>query len=190
MLAAVAVSLALTPSAEVAFAEDPSAKEEAQGSAPGAEVPSFFVRQAVTDKPNAAVCLVCRYGSRPVVMICARGLDDATAELITEIDRFVDGHRAQGLRGMAVFLDADQKQLQPELARLIRKQNLALPMAFPVEASGPRAMELPRDAQVTVLLYRNRAIQERLIFKAGELTKESLPKVLPGVLAALEKLSQ
>jgi hypothetical protein len=148
------------------------------------EVPSFYVRHATGARPNEAVCLVCRYGARPVVMVCVRGLDDNVAELIEGIDRAVDKHRADGLRGMAIFLDKDARLAQPLVAMMAWRRQLTLPLVFPVEAGGPKALELSPEAQLTVLLYRERKVRERMEFSAGELKE----KGSEGVLAAVEKL--
>ena len=148
------------------------------------EGPTVYVRAATGPRPNEAVCLVCRYGARPVVMVCVRGLDDDVAELIERIDRSVDKHRADGLRGMAIFLDKDARLAQPLVAMMAWKRQLTLPLVFPVEAGGPKALELSPDAQLTVLLYKERKVQQRLVFSAGELKE----KGSDGVLAAVEKL--
>src|SRR5207247_8501222 len=65
----------------------------------GSEMPSFYVREITGSHPNLAVCLVCKNGERPVVMISVRKLDQQVERLIEALDRIVDSHRAQWLRG-------------------------------------------------------------------------------------------
>ncbi len=143
----------------------------------GAEVPTFYLREVVGPRPNLALCLVCRYGSRPVVLISARTFNDSVARLIEKIDRTVDAHRGQGLRGFAMFVDQDPRQVQPQLATLARQRNITLPLTIPVEVSGPRTMDLPREADVTVLIYRARRVAQRYVLDSAELTDEAIAAV-------------
>lgn len=156
-----------------------SAAERADfaGCAPGSEVPTFYMREVAGARPNLAICLVCRYGSRPVVMVCVRRLDSRVEELLQRVDRQVDSHRGVGLRGLAIFVSGDPRELQPRLATIGRQRAMSLPLGFPVEAGGPRTLQLPDEAPVTVLLYRNRTIQERFIFDGDELTEENIRQV-------------
>src|SRR2546422_6249827 len=78
-------------------------KDAPAGCSVGAEVPSFYVREVTGSRPNQAICLVCRYGARPTVLICARGLDERVEGLLIKLDQAVDAQRAQGLRGFAIF---------------------------------------------------------------------------------------
>jgi hypothetical protein len=153
-------------------------KDALSGCAVGAEVPSFYVREVTGSRPNQAICLVCRYGSRPAVLVCARGLDDQVQDLLVKLDRVVDGERARGMRGFAIFLDAKATELQPKLFNLARREKLSLPLAFPVETSGPRSLELPEKGQVTVLLYRHKKIEQRFVFEADGLSDKEIQRVV------------
>ena len=153
-------------------------KDAPAGCAVGAEMPSFYVREVTGSRPNQAICLVCRYGGRPAVLVCARGLDERVERLLVKLDRVVDGERAQGLRGFAIFLEAKAAELQPKLFNLARREKLSMPLAFPVETSGPRSLDLPEKAQVTVLLYRQKKIAQRFVFEPDELSDKEIERVL------------
>ena len=156
------------------------------GCAPGAEVPSFYVREVTSRRPHLATCLVCRYGARPVVLLCVRTIDDEVGELIERVDRAVDAGRGIGLRGFAIFTQGENAQLQPQLATLARQRKTTLPLVLPVERGGPSSMQLPQDAQVTVLLYRDKVVTQRYIFTPGELTARRIDQVV----AAIKDLPQ
>ncbi len=108
----------------------------------------------------------------------ARGLDERVQELLIKLDRVVDGERAHGLRGFAIFLDAKAAELQPKLFNLARREKLSLPLAFPVETSGPRSLDLPEKAQVTVLLYRAKKIEQRFVFDHEALNEKEIERVV------------
>ena len=60
----------------------------------GAEVPPFYVREITSDHPNLAVCLVCKNGDRPSVLVSVRKIDQQVERLLAAVDRTVDSHRA------------------------------------------------------------------------------------------------
>ncbi len=168
-----AVVCALSLGAVIADEKDPPA-----GCVVGAEVPSFYVREVTGSRPNQAICLVCRYGGRPAVLVCVRGLDEHVQELLVKLDRVVDGERAHGLRGFAIFLNAKATELQPTLFNLARREKLSLPLAFPVETGGPRSLDLPEKAQVTVLMYRQKKIEQRFVFDPDALSEKEIQRVV------------
>ena len=148
----------------------------------GAEVPAFYVREITSDHPNLAVCLVCRNGDRPTVLVSIRKIDRQVEHLLAAVDRTVDSHRAEGLRGFAIFLPADAKNLKELPARLTtlaRDRNLSLPLTIPVESTtGPASLKLPDDVQTTVLFYVDKKIVARSFFKSGELTSEKTDQLI------------
>jgi hypothetical protein len=148
------------------------------GSDVGAEVPSFYVREVTGSKPNQAICLVCRYGTRPAVLICVRGYDDRVRELLIKLDRAVDAHRGEGLRGFAIFLDAEPRDLQPRLFTLARRESLSMPLTFPVETAGPRTLDLPKSAQVTLLMYRKKKIEQRFEIQPDGLSDKQIERLV------------
>lgn len=107
-------------------------------------------------------------------------------ELIEQVDRAVDAGRGVGLRGFAIFTHGENAQLQPQLATLARQRKTTLPLVLPVERGGPSSMQLPQDAEVTVLLYRDKVVTQRYIFSPGELTAQQIDQVV----AAIKDLPQ
>src|SRR5258708_15560296 len=156
---------------------DESTPEQPSGCEGGAAVPSFYVRDVMGRRPDLATCLVCKYGARPVALVCVRELDAQSQALIEAIDRTIDAHRADGLRGFAMFLTGRASELQPKLATLAHRRGLSLPLAIPVESGGPGALDLPADARAVVLFYRRKQIVERFVFAVDQLTDETIQEV-------------
>lgn len=173
------IFIVAAPADDAAVADD---RKRPVGCEVGAEVPPFYVREINSARPNLAVCLVCKNGARPTVMIAARELDSQVGQMLEAVDRALDRHRADGLRGFAIFLAPDAnrvKELQPRLFTLARDRQLTLPLTIPVEsATGPASLALPRDAQTTVLFYTGKTIVARSLFRAGELTPEKMEQVV------------
>jgi hypothetical protein len=152
----------------------------------GAEIPYFYVREVTTERPNLATCLVCRYGSRPVVMMCVRQLDPQVERVLTAVDRAVDGARGRGLRGFAVFLTDDPAAAQPQMMRLARQGKFSVPLTLPVENGGPRSLAVPDDARLTVLCYSDKKIVARHVFGADDIGETQIVQVL----ADLKRLAE
>src|SRR3989442_322528 len=106
-------------SSVLAFADDKTTAKKPTGCEIGAEMPAFYVREINGARPNLAVCLVCQNGSRPVVMISVRKIDVQVEKLLEAVDRTVDSRRAEGLRGFAIFLAPEAKQLRDLQPRLV-----------------------------------------------------------------------
>jgi hypothetical protein len=151
----------------------------------GAEIPYFYVREVTSPRPNAATCLVCRYGARPVVILAVRQLDHQTERLLRSIDGVVDQSRGQGLRGFAVFLQSNPAQVQPRLMALARQEGIAMPLTFPIEAGGPRILEIPDDARMAVFYYADKKLVARHIF-----TSDITDAHTSAVLADLKRLAE
>lgn len=177
LLLAATLALAVLPAPNLA------ATPEVAGCAPGAEVPSFYVREVTSRRPYLATCLVCRYGSRPVVLLCVRTLNNEVGDLIERVDRAVDAGRGVGLRGFAIFTEGENAELQPQLATLARRRKTSLPLVLPVERGGPSSMQLPKNAEVTVLLYRDKVVTQRYVFAPGELNGGRIDKVVNAIQA-------
>lgn len=163
-------------------ADDNTHAKKPTGCEIGAEVPPFYVREITSDHPNLAVCLVCKNGDRPSVLVSVRRLDQQVERLLAAIDRTVDSHRAEGLRGFAIFLPADAKdlmELPARLTTLAHDRNLSLPLTIPVEsATGPASLKLPEGVQTTVLFYVDKKIVARSFFKSGELSSDQTDQLL------------
>lgn len=179
--ACLTVVLAALPGGGSSGAAEPMAEETP------IEIPSFFLREVTGPKPNLAKCLVCQYGGRPVVLLCVRELGDETKELIEALDRVVDGLRGRGLRGFAIFVDADAKALQPELFNLARDRKLSLPLTLPVEEAGPGALALSKTAAATVILYRELREQRRFELETEDITAEAIEEMVAAARAMIEE---
>ncbi len=149
------------------------------------EVPAFFVRDVTSSRPHRAVCLVCRYGERPVVLLAVRKLDPRVVALLRRFDQLAEGHRATGLRAFAVFLGGELKHWQPRLYTLHRRHRLRLPLVLPVQRGGPDQLAFSARVPVTVLLYRNRRIVKRYELQLHQLTPERIRELEQAARAML-----
>lgn len=159
---------------------------QAEAGSVGASIGSFYVREVTGPRPNAASCLVCKYGNRPVVIICCRKLDEIHRQLVLSLDKEIDSRRGLGLRGFSMFMTDVDGQTQPQLMQLVREHDVHLPLTIPVERQGPGTLGLNPDVETTVILYRQRKVEKRFEYAAGSLTSEDVEKLAAHVKDMIE----
>jgi len=146
----------------------------------GETVPQFYVRAVTGPLKNKSVCYVCRNGDRPVIMLLARKVTPELTKLLKDVDKLVDRHRADGLRGFGVFVAAvDSKDLLPKLQTVSFDEDLSLPLTIAVSSNeGPTGQKLHADADLTVVLYRNQSVVANFAFRDGELNRNRIAKIV------------
>ena len=134
-------------------------------------------------------CLVCENGLNPVAMVFAREPSERLTKLLAKIDATTVQNKALQMGSFAVFLN-DRETLQQELEDTAKKQSLQQIVLSTMEPAGPEGFEVAKDADVTVVLYRDFAVQANHAFRAGELTDAAIDKIvadLPKILQKYEK---
>ena len=155
-LIAAGTALFLLPAAGVA------AEEITSGVAVGEIVSAFEVTKcggAEGDgvKVGAQLCYVCSYDVRPVVLVFARKPDAQVRRLAAELDRAVARQRKSQLAAFISLLGPDRKPLLAQARELAADAALKrVPVVVPLEQfdAGPEEFHIHRDAQVSVMLYR------------------------------------
>jgi hypothetical protein len=133
-------------------------------------------------------CLVCENGLNPVAMIFAREPSERLTKLLAKIDATTAQNKAQQMGSFAVFLN--DRDLKKQLEETAKKHSLQQLVLSTMDPAGPEGFEVAKDADVTVVLYRDFAVQANHAFRAGELTDEAIDKIvadLPKILQKYEK---
>lgn len=170
------------------FLEAGESNKLTSGRAVGDKVPQFFVRAVTGPLSNKSVCYVCRNGDRPVVMVFLRDLVSGTPDLLKQLDRSVDQHRAVGLRGFCVLLSEDQRSATSRLQTLSFDNQLSLPLtvASP-QLEAPASQNLNPDAAVTVVLYQDTTVISTHAYRSDEVTSERIRELMSQVEALAAK---
>lgn len=158
------------------------------GRSVGEHVPQFYVRAVTGPLMNKSVCYVCRNGDRPVAMIFLRDVVPGTADLLKQLDQFVDQNRAVGLRGFGVLLSENQRVATSKLQTLAFDNQLSLPltMAHP-QVESAENQNLHPHAAVTVVLYHDHTVTASYAFRETEITRERIAQVMTGVRDLIAK---
>ena len=134
-------------------------------------------------------CLVCENGVNPVAMIFAREPSDRLTRLLAKIDAVTVQNKALQMGSFAVFLN-DREALKKQLEETAKKHSLQQLVLSTMDPAGPEGFEVAQDADVTVVLYRDFAVQANHAFRAGELTDAAVDRIvadLPKILQKYEK---
>ncbi|MFQ3648709.1 MAG: hypothetical protein SNJ75_00115 [Gemmataceae bacterium] len=118
------------------------------------------------------------------MMIFAREVSDNLTSLVKAIDKKTEENAKKKMGSFVVFCN-DSEKLEDELKNLAKKEKITKTILTLVDSkSGPGGYELHPDADVTVVLYKNRKTRAQFAYKKGELKE----KDIEAILAALPKI--
>ena len=90
------------------------------------------------------------------------------------------------MKSFAVFM-SDDESMEKKLKELAEKEKIEKCVLTIENPSGPKAYNIEKDADVTVLLYVNKTVKVNHSFKKGELSDDAIAKVLKDVPKIFEK---
>ncbi|MBM4069206.1 MAG: hypothetical protein FJ271_09715 [Planctomycetes bacterium] len=149
------------------------------------KIPAFNPLNCTGAHEGKRTCLVRLNGGNPVAMIFARDVSAPLTRLIKMIDEATARNSKARMGSFVVFLSdtIGSKQLK-ELATRERLRHCVLSLHAP---DGPKGYGLAREADVTVVPYRNRHVMANHAFRKGELNDAAISKILADVPKILPK---
>ncbi len=170
-----------TKIAQPASAADPQKTLES-GPKIGSTIHQFFVRAVTGPHRNRSVCYVCRYGSRPVVMVLIQESDPKIATLLKAIDSVVDDNRVSGLRSFGVLVTDESARAVPILQTMAFDEKIRMPLTAATTAiAGSSCHNLHEDAATTVILYRGQQAVRNFAFEMGGISERSIRPVMKSI---------
>jgi hypothetical protein len=144
----------------------------------GEKVPGPFHPLNINgESAGKKACLYCKAGDSPVVAIFARNAQDPVLQkLITVVDEATAKNAKAELNSFVVFCSGDEKieaQLK-DLAEKAKLKNLVLSIE---SATGPEKYSINKDADVTVLLYKDRVVTANHAFEKGKMTEKDVETI-------------
>jgi hypothetical protein len=158
------------------------AAEIKSGPQAGESVPGPFHPLNINgDDAGKKACLYCKNGENPVAVVFARNADDPTLQkLITALDAATDKNAKAEMGSFVVYLSGDDK-LEAKLksqAEKAKYKKIVLSIESP---EGPSKYNIAKNADVTVLLYKNRKVSSNFAFEKGKLTDGDIEKIVADV---------
>lgn len=171
-------ALVLTLSAGVAFGADIKS-----GPQPGEKLAGPFHPLNINgEQAGKKNCLYCSNGDRPVAMIFAREVTPELTALIKKIDAATAA--SSGKMGSFVVFLSKGEDLEGKLKTLAKDAGLKETVLAIDNPAGPKGYKVAKDADVTVVLYRDRTCKVNYAFKKGEMTS----KDVAAIAASLSKI--
>jgi hypothetical protein len=110
-------------------------------------------------------------------MIFAREINDNLTSLVKKIDAETVKNSKKNMGSFIVFCTDDENL--PAKAKEWAKTNGFKECILTVDnPSGPEAYQVAKDAEVTVVLYRNQKVSSNHAFKKGELNDKAIDNIV------------
>jgi hypothetical protein len=144
----------------------------------GEDVPGPFHPLNVNgEDAGKKACLYCKAGDGPVVAIFARSADNAALrKLIATVEDVAAKNPKAELNAFVVFC-SNNDRLEAELKEFAEKAKLRNVVLAIDEPAGPEKYNISRQADVTVVLYKERVVKANRAFAKGKLTDKDIDTV-------------
>ena len=154
------------------------AAELKSGPQTGEQIPGPFHPLNVNgEDAGKKACLYCKGGDSPVVAIFARSADDAKLKkLIATLEVATAKNAKAELNGFVVFCSNNDK-LQTQLKEFAEKAKLKNVILAIDEPAGPDKYNISKEADVTILLYKEHIVKANHSFAKGKLTDKDIETV-------------
>jgi hypothetical protein len=107
--------------------------------------------------------------------------------LVKEIDAAVKTHQDKKMASFTVVLTDDADKTEEQLKALAKDAKIEkVPLTLMEGAAGPPKYNIAKDAEVTVLLWREQKVKANFAFGKGQLNKEGIKKIVADTSKILE----
>src|SRR5262245_2265081 len=129
------------------------------GLQPGEKITTIFEPVNITgEHAGEPYCLICENGLSPVAMVFARELNEPLLKLFQKLDEATAKNRGQQMGSFVVFLN-EQESLRQRAAEAAKSRGLKQIVLSTYEPDGPEGFDVARDAELTVVLYREHEVK-------------------------------
>jgi len=125
-------------------------------------------------------CLYCENGNNPVAMIFAREVTPELKKLITKLDTCTAKNSGCEMGSFVVFC-SDASGLEDSLKKVAQDADLKKVVLSIDNPAGPKGYNVSKDADITVVLYKDRNVKANFAFKKGELTEKGIDEIVAAV---------
>jgi len=127
-------------------------------------------------------CLYCQNGENPVAMIFARECSPNLKKLIKKIDETTAKNSDCSMGSFVVFC-SDEEGLADKLKQVAKDEDLKKIVLSIDNPAGPKGYNVASEADVTVILYKDRLVKGNYAFKKGALTEKDIQKIVQAIPA-------
>jgi hypothetical protein len=151
------------------FAAEPLKPGLTVGQRPGPY--SFLV--ATGPQRGQQTCYICEQENKPMAVVFARGQTPQLAKLLLELDSLSTKQKDSGYKAWMTLLD--EKADLDQLGKWAQRQGLkTLAVGVFEDADGPPAYKIPGQADIVLILARDKKVQSSFAWRSGELNDQAL----------------
>lgn len=152
------------------------------GPQPGEKVPGAFHPLNINgEDAGKRACLYCNAGDSPVVAVFARSADNpALQKLIAALEVETEKHAQAELNSFVVYCSGDTT-LPLKLKKFADDAKLKRVILAVEAEEGPEKYSIHKDAEVTVLLYKERVVVANYAFAKGKMTEADVAKIVADI---------
>ena len=145
------------------------------GDAPGA----YNVKDVTGPNKGKSLCYRCNYGSRPVVNVFAREVNDELSKLIKEVDNVVAKNGDKKMAAFVVVLAEDADQIVPQLEAMAQKHGIKnVPLTIFDGEAGPGDYNISEQADVTVMMWNKSEVKANVALAKGQLNDQVIGTII------------
>jgi len=140
---------------------------------------AFNVTDVTGPLAGKKLCYRCQYGSRPVVSVFVRKMDENTAKLLKQIDEVVGKQEEKKMAAFVTVLSDDPDAQEAALKKTAEEQKIThTPLTVFENAVGPTKYKIDEKANVTVMMWVDSNVKVNHAYAAGDLSEEAIAKVV------------
>ncbi len=153
----------------------------------GDSVPPFQVRDVTGPSKGKSLCYRCQYGSRPVVTIFTREVNDSVTELISKIDGVVGKNKDAKMAAFVCVITEDSDKVEKQLEGIAKDKKIKnVPLTIIEGTTGPEDYKLSKDAAVTVMMWNESKVVVNEAVDKATLDEKSIEKLVAETKKILE----
>ncbi|MEZ6061827.1 MAG: hypothetical protein R3C19_15885 [Planctomycetaceae bacterium] len=147
----------------------------------------FNVLDVTGPQAGEKLCYRCKYGSRPVVSIFTRKMDDKVAKLVKEIDGVVGKNEENKMAAFVVLLTDTPEGAEAGLKKTAESNKIThTPLTVFENSVGPADYKIDKNAEITVMMWVDSNVKVNKVLTEKELSEDAIKKVAAETKAILE----
>ena len=139
---------------------------------------AYYVCDVTGPAAGQRLCYRCNYGTRPVVNIFARKVDNNVMKLVETLDNVVGTNQDQQMAAYVVLLSDDPEAQKTQLRTSAARHSIRhTPLTVFENSAGPRKYRLSAEADVTVIMWVDDDVKVSHAFRLADLTTDNIARV-------------
>lgn len=145
----------------------------------GESVGAFYVKDVTGPSAGEKLCYRCRYGSKPVVSIFAREMNDDVASLVQKVDGVVGKNQSKKMAAFVVLLTDQPEAKEGDLKKVAESKKIShTPLTTFDGLTGPSSYKISPDAEVTVMMWVDGKLQVNEELRTSDLSADKIESIV------------